>query len=359
VAVAAALGVTYRRQIVSYLTHWKGPPAHTEPYVAFAAPPDLRIAVAGDVGEPGRRLQATAAAMAGVNDEPTFDVLLLLGDNVYPSGDPARLPETVFGPFGPVLDQGAELLAILGNHDVAHADAQLAALGMPGRWWAVERDDVLLIGLDTNTPEDPSQLDWLKDTLRRTDARWRIVAMHHPPYSAGYQGSNRRAREIFSPVFERYGVQLVLSGHDHDYQRSHVIRGVTYIVTGAASDTRRTGSEGFTAESFSTPGFVELGIYRDRIEGRSVDAAGRIADVWVQVAAGPPSTSWRSASALAGSVGTPKADELVATWSAAVVLHRAPHLIGSLQGAPGWMDVMEVQERQRRSAAAAKTPSGS
>jgi 3',5'-cyclic AMP phosphodiesterase CpdA len=125
-------------------------------------------------------------------------------------------------------------------------------------------------------------LAWLKDTLRRTDARWRIVAMHHPPYSAGYQGSHLLAREIFTPIFERYGVQLVLSGHDHDYQRSEVIDGVTYIVTGAAADTRRTGAESFTAESFATVGFVELGIWPERIVGRSIDHKGRIADEWVQ-----------------------------------------------------------------------------
>jgi 3',5'-cyclic AMP phosphodiesterase CpdA len=282
--VGAGFGYTYRRQIVSYLTHWKGPPAHTEPYVAFPAddPPMLRIAVAGDVGEPGHELDATATAMAAVQGDRPFDVLLLLGDNVYPWGDPARLPDTVFGPFAPVLDRGAELLAILGNHDVPHAEDQVRALGMPGRWWAVERHDVLLVGLDTNVPEDPEQVAWLKDTLRRSDARWRIVIMHHAPFSAGYQGSHLLAREIYTPIFERYGVQLVLSGHDHDYQRSVPLDGITYVVTGAASTTRRTGDESFTAESFATPGFVELGIYPDRIVGRSIEGRGRIADEWVQ-----------------------------------------------------------------------------
>jgi 3',5'-cyclic AMP phosphodiesterase CpdA len=283
VVVTAGLGVTYRRQIVSYLTHWKGPPSHTEPYVGFPAadPPILRVAVAGDAGEPGSQLDATAAAMATVNGEPPYDVLLLLGDNVYPWGDPERLPDTVFGPFGPVLDAGAELLAILGNHDEPRGDEQLAALGVPGRWWSIERHDVLVVGLDTNEAEDPQQIEWLQDTLRHSDARWRIVAMHHPPYSAGYQGSHLVAREIYAPIFERYGVQLVLSGHDHDYQRSHPVNGVTYVVTGAASSTRRTGSEDFTAESFATPGFVELGIYPDRIEGRSIDRNVRTADQWV------------------------------------------------------------------------------
>jgi 3',5'-cyclic AMP phosphodiesterase CpdA len=199
---------------------------------------------------------------------------------VYPSGDPAQLPDTVFGPFAPVLDEGAELLAILGNHDAPHGDAQLAALGMPGHWWAEQHGDVLLVGLDSNHPDDPDQLAFLERTLRDTTAAWKIVAVHHPPYSAGYQGSSKASRQAFAPLFERYGVQLVLSGHDHDYQRSKVINGVTYVVTGAAAGTRRTGKADFTAVSFSWHSYVELGIYPDHLIGRVMNQDNRVADEW-------------------------------------------------------------------------------
>lgn len=273
------------RQVVSYLTHWKGSPTRTGPYVPFPAndQPHLRLAVLGDIGDSGPRLVATAGAVARLEKiGRPFDALLLLGDNVYPSGDPARLPDVVFKPFGPVLEE-TDLLAILGNHDVldGHGDAQMAALEMPGRWWAVERAGVLLVGLDSNRPDDPEQLTWLEATLRTTTARWRIVALHHPPYSAGYQGSNRRARAAFTPLFERYGVQLVLSGHDHDYQRSAPIGGVTYVVTGAAAGSRRTGEADFTAVSFSWHSYVELGVYPDRIVGRALNQDNRIADEFV------------------------------------------------------------------------------
>ncbi|HEX2564161.1 MAG TPA: metallophosphoesterase [Acidimicrobiales bacterium] len=276
------VALQYRRQITSYLTHWKGSPTHTDPYVAFPADdrPELRVAIVGDIGDSGGRLEATAAAMAAIVDDDPFDVLLLLGDNVYPSGDPARLPDTVFEPFADVLDDGTELLAILGNHDDANGDAQLDALGMPGRWWAQEYGDILLIGLDSNEPNNPEQLAWLEATLQATTATWRIVAVHHPPYSAGYQGSNEATRAAFTPLFRRYGVQLVLSGHDHDYQRSKVIDGVTYIVTGAASGTRRTGEASFTEVSFSWHSFVELGIYPDRLIGRVMNQDHRVADEW-------------------------------------------------------------------------------
>jgi 3',5'-cyclic AMP phosphodiesterase CpdA len=282
---AAAVLVRYPRQVKSYLTHWKGSPTSTDPYVPFPADdrPELRIAVAGDIGDSGSRLTATANAMARLATDDPYDELLLLGDNVYPSGDPALLPATVFTPFAPLLSGGTELLAILGNHDVqqGHGPAQMAALGMPGRWWSRQIGDTLIVGLDSNTPKDPEQLTWLENTLRETTATWKIVALHHPPYSAGYQGSSHAARDAFSPLFARYGVQLVLSGHDHDYQRSIPIDQVTYVVSGGAAGTRRTGDADFTAVSFSWHHFVELGIYPDRIVGQAINQDGRVADLWV------------------------------------------------------------------------------
>ncbi len=284
VLVAGAIVVVpFRRQVVSYLTHWKGGPTHTVAYVPFSVsdPPDVRIAVAGDIGDSGHRLDATGAAMAEIVGGVPFDVLLLLGDNVYPRGDPAGLSGTVFDPFADVLDDGTQLLAVLGNHDVRNADAQLAALGMPGHWWAEQKSDMVLVGLDSNQPDNPDQLDWLEDTLRSSTATWKIVALHHPPYSAGYQGSSMAVRRAFVPLFEHHGVQLVLSGHDHDYQRSNVINGVTYLVTGAAAGSRRTAQRDFTARSFSWHSYLELGVYRDRLVGRVMNRDNRVADEWV------------------------------------------------------------------------------
>jgi 3',5'-cyclic AMP phosphodiesterase CpdA len=281
-AVVLGSFLTYRRQIVSYLTHWKGNPTHTEPYVALDPAPELHVAVAGDIGDSGSRLDATAAAIATVGSTTPYDVLLLLGDNVYPSGDPAKLADTVFTPFAAVLDEGADLLAILGNHDVRDGNGapQMEALGMPGRWWSTTYldGDVLIVGLDSTMVDDPEQRAWLDDTLGVTDASWKIIAVHHPPYSAGYQGSNLDVRTTFGPLFAEHGVQLVLSGHDHDYQRSELIDGVTYVVTGGASGTRRTGEDDFTAVSFSWHHFVDIGIFADRLVLRAVNQDGRVAD---------------------------------------------------------------------------------
>lgn len=282
---ALAVFRLYQRQIVSYLTHWKGAPESTMPYVPLAPEPDLHLAVAGDVGDSGHRLTATANAMAAIGAAEPYDALLLLGDNVYPDGDPAKLPDTVFSPFGPVIAEGTELLAILGNHDVLNGNGpgQMAALGMPGRWWSTELagGEVLLVGVDSNLVDNPDQRAWLDATLGSSRARWKIVAVHHPPYSAGYQGSSLEVREAFSPLFAEHGVQLVLSGHDHDYQRSVPIDGVTYVVSGAGSGTRRTGEDDFTAVSFSWHHFLDVAVYPDRLVLRAVNQDEQVADDWI------------------------------------------------------------------------------
>jgi hypothetical protein len=276
----AAPALVYRRQIVSYLAHRKGGPSVTWPYVAHDPPPTFHLAVAGDVGDGGDRIDATGAAAARIAAGEPYDVLLFLGDNVYPDGDPAELPDTVFEPFADVLDGGAELLAILGNHDVGsgYGDEQIAALGMPGRYWAREFGDVLIIGLDSNEMEDPAQLRFLDDTLASTDATWRIIAVHHPPYSAGYQGSSLEVRDTLAPYVDRGDVQLVISGHDHDYQRSVPIEGTTYVVSGAGSGTRRTGEDDFTAVAYSWHHFLDIAITDDQLVLRAVGQDGSVFD---------------------------------------------------------------------------------
>jgi predicted phosphodiesterase len=283
VLVVLFLGLFLRRQTVSYLTKWKGPPERTVPWEPHRPPPDVHLAVAGDTGDSGRQLDGTAGSVERIGRDEPFDALVLLGDNVYPSGQVDRLDETVFEPFAGVLDQGADLLAILGNHDVISSDGsdQMEALGMPGRWWSREfGDEVLLVGLDSNDLDD-RQLRFLDEELAASDATWKIVALHHPPYSAGYQGSVEELRDTVVPILERHGVQLVLSGHDHDYQRSELLDGVTYVVTGAGSGTRRTGEQDFTAVSFSWPHFLDLAITGDRLVGRAVGADGTVADEFV------------------------------------------------------------------------------
>jgi hypothetical protein len=97
-------------------------------------------------------------------------------------------------------------------------------------------------------------------------------------------------RETFVPIFERYGVQIVFSGHEHDYQRTDPIDGITYVVSGAASRTRRTGVDDFTAVAWSTHHFIDLNIYPDHVLLRAIDQDGRQFDEAVIPRTIPPPT---------------------------------------------------------------------
>lgn len=250
------------------------PPSH--PLDPTNSRPAVRFAVAGDVGTGAAAEWATAELMDAAEEAGHFDSLLLLGDNVYPHGDPDRLTATVFDPFAGVLDGGTVLSGVLGNHDVEqnHAFGQVAALGMPGRWYERHFGNVHLIVLDSTQTESESQHAFLVEALSRSAATWTIVALHHPPYSAGSHGSDLPTREAFAGVFAAHGVDLVLAGHDHDYQRSVPIDGVTYVVSGGAAKLRSTGRLPFTAASASEFHFVTVDVWDDYLVATAFTHSG-------------------------------------------------------------------------------------
>ena len=278
--VLRLVGAPLRRLVV-----WArdvGPPGSTDVVAEVPPGPDvrLRVAVAGDVGHPSSQLDATVAAMLRTAATRPFDALVLLGDNVYPDGNPARLEEAVLRPFAPILAQGTRLLPVLGNHDVevGQGDALVRRLGMPGRWYAWPLGDVLFVGLDSTRPEDAEQQAWLTRTLEAAEAAWTVVALHHPPYSGGWHGSDLLVRAAFEPTFRRFSVDLVLAGHEHDYQRSRPVGDSTYVISGAATHLRPTARAEFTQTAFSTHHFLDLRVVGDCLRLMAVDHAGRVFD---------------------------------------------------------------------------------
>jgi hypothetical protein len=269
-----------RNYFATWLAMDVGAPTGGEPFdlPAPGARPAVRLAAVGDIGTGDAEEQATADAIDAIPGR--YDGLVLLGDNIYPSGDPTRIRATVFEPFGETLADGTDLIAVLGNHDVMNGNGprQVAALGVPGRWYAWHHGPVLLIVLDSTRPDDPAQLAWLERTLATATERWRIVALHHPPYSEGWHGASVDVRRAFEPLFDRYGVDLVLAGHEHDYQRFTPIHGVTYIVSGAGAETRRTSRGPLTAESWSMQHFIDIAVWCDHLEVQAVGQDGLVYD---------------------------------------------------------------------------------
>lgn len=251
---------------------------------AIAGAPDVRIAVAGDTGTGTPAEEATALRMAAEGRQRPYDALLLLGDLIYDVGDAELVDRVVTEPFAPVLDSGAQLLPVLGNHDYGSGEQEqiLTTLGVGAPWYAAQVGSVRVLVLDSNRVGDPQQTRWLKETLAAPQAvgTWTVAAMHHPAYSAGRHGSDLSVRETWGPLFADAGVPLVLAGHDHDYQRSTPQDGVTYVVSGAGAKIRPVGRQDFTAVSSATLHYLDLLVYDDRLVGRAIDQEGNLLDAF-------------------------------------------------------------------------------
>jgi hypothetical protein len=214
----------------------RSPRALAEPSEQPVAPPTgpFRFVVIGDFGSGGQAELKIAGAIDRWTDAHPINALVTTGDNVYESGAPARFDEAWHGPFGWLSAEGVPVVATLGNHDVETQDGApvMVLLGMPSRWYTRRIGPVEFIVLDANRPSDPAQLDFLRHALARSTARWTIAVFHQPAYSCSRHGSTPEVDDLWLPLLEHYGVDIVLNGHDHAYQRFGPLDGTTFVVTG-------------------------------------------------------------------------------------------------------------------------------
>jgi hypothetical protein len=253
-----------------------------------ARPAAFRFATLGDTGTGGEGQWAIASRMAELHAASTFDTVLLLGDNIYPDGDPAGLQEKFERPYAELLRRGVRFRAVLGNHDVKSgrsAQINYAPFNMGGRAYysfAEAGGLVEFFALDSNAV-DEAQTAWLEGALAASKAPWKIAFLHHPPYSSGMKhGSNTGLRSALEPVFVRHGVAAVFSGHDHVYERVRPQRGVQYFVSGAGGQLRRGGldrsSPLFEAGDDQVNSFISAEVTAERLRFRAVGADGRTLD---------------------------------------------------------------------------------
>jgi 3',5'-cyclic AMP phosphodiesterase CpdA len=126
------------------------------------------------------------------------------------------------------------LYPVLGNHEnYSHWFFSFFSLPFNERWYSFENGPVHFIGLDSNRRDRYRlvQYFWLFHDLQTHSQSFTVVFFHHPLYSSGEHGNTTCLQRIWAPMFERFHVDIVFNGHDHDYERS-IVDGVTYIVTG-------------------------------------------------------------------------------------------------------------------------------
>ena len=240
-----------------------------------------RIAVSADTGKRNAGQYRVARRMAQEAKKEPYDAFVIAGDLVYPNGNSALTRPSVIDPYAPVL-KDAKLVPALGNHDIQSGEGMdiLRQLGRDSAWYVEQVGPVRIIVLDSNRIGNAQQTSWLRRELAEKQPRGTVTfaAMHHPAYSAGEHGSDKNVQQRWVPLFEQADVPLVLAGHDHDYQRSKELDGITYIVSGGGAESRETGRQEFTAMSASMLHYVDLLVYEDRIEGRAIRDDGGVID---------------------------------------------------------------------------------
>jgi hypothetical protein len=220
----------------------------TAPPRGAAAP--LRIWVTGDPGSGNEHARAVRDAFLGFAGRRPAQLWLTLGDNAYPSGTPSDYQAHFFDVYAEILRR-TPLWPAIGNHDMNARDplhgepayfrlftlpTEGEAGGVPSgteHWYSFDWGNVHLVVLDSDksdrSPEGP-MLSWLREDLEQNESDWVVAVTHHAPFSRGTHHDDReiQARDLRThvvPLLEAEGVDLVLSGHNHDYERSFLLRG--------------------------------------------------------------------------------------------------------------------------------------
>ena len=243
----------------------------------------LKFAVLGDFGTGDRQQYQLGAQMKRVWDAFRYEHVALVGDNIYGSERPQDFKRKFEVPYQPLLDAGVKFYASLGNHD-AREQRYYKHFNMDGKLYYTfkAKQDVRFFALDSGYM-DPQQVAWLEKELKDSNEAWKIPYFHHPPYSSGDRhGSDARLREVLEPLFLKYKVSVVFTGHDHFYERLKPQQGIVYFVCGAGGKLRRGNIDrrsGLTAAGNDTDqSFLAAEIHGDEMSFNAVSRAGKVFD---------------------------------------------------------------------------------
>jgi Calcineurin-like phosphoesterase len=253
-------------------------PGETQPP---RAKDSLRFAVIGDSGTGGRAQYEVGARLGESLEVFPYELVLMLGDNIYGSERPQDFVLKFEKPYQAILGRKIPFYASLGNHDDPN-QRFYEPFNMNGRrFYSFERKGVKFFALDSNYM-DKDQQDWLARELSTSRERWKIAFFHHPLYSSGERhGSEVDLRAIVEPLFVKHRVSVVFAGHEHFYERLKPQQGIYYFTSGAAAKLRagniRVGP--LTEKGFDTDfSFMLIEIDGERMHFQSLSRRGRLVD---------------------------------------------------------------------------------
>jgi 3',5'-cyclic AMP phosphodiesterase CpdA len=243
----------------------------------------LKVAVLGDFGTGDDEQYEMAEQMAKVHNRFKYDFVVLVGDNLYGSERPQDFVKKFERPYKKLLDAGVRFYASLGNHD-AREQRYYKLFNMDGRLYYTfsPRPDVRFFALESTYPE-PEQIAWVEEQLKGSGSDWKIAFFHHPLYSSGERhGSDLRIRKVLEPLFVRYNVSVVFTGHEHFYQRVKPQKGITHFIVGSGGKLRKGNIDRdseILASGFDTDlSFLTVEIDGERLYFEAIARTGRAVD---------------------------------------------------------------------------------
>ena len=243
----------------------------------------VKFAVLGDTGTGGSDQLVVGKRLAEFRPKFAFEFALLLGDNLYGTENPRDYNRKFELPYKPLLDAGVKFYAALGNHDDPN-QRMYKAFNMNGERYYTFRPSltagVRFFALDSNYM-DPKQIEWLEKELAASGSDWKIAFFHHPPYASGMHGSDEILKGQLEPLFVKYGVNVVFTGHEHFYERIKPQKGVQYFVEGSSAKLRRgdidpTGLTAFGYDRGHT--FMLVEVAGDELYFHTITAEGKTID---------------------------------------------------------------------------------
>ncbi|MGG9963210.1 purple acid phosphatase family protein [Ferruginibacter sp. SUN106] len=288
---------------------------YVQPATLTTPPGALNFIAMGDWGRVGADHQKEVALQMGKTaSDIKSQFTIATGDNFYPSG--------VISEFDPLFHYSFEDIytafslqwdwyPVLGNHDYkSNPDAQVAYSKISRRWKMPARyyaklisipgdtaSKILFLFIDTNPliPEFYSNADygpnvkkadsaqqkkWIAKELSNTspDIKWKIVVGHHPMFTGGsrYEGYDTKAiRNSLKPLFDKYGVDVFLAGHEHSLQ--HLVSGKTqHFISGAASEKTAARLVPESKMAASEYGFMVFSVTTNSLTVNTIDQNGKI-----------------------------------------------------------------------------------
>jgi predicted phosphodiesterase len=241
----------------------------------------VRFAVIGDSGTGASEQYEVAKQMENFRKAVNFDFVIMLGDNIYGGNTPKDFARKFEEPYKALLDGGVKFYASLGNHDDPN-ERLYKPFNMGGeRYYTFTKGDVEFFVLDSNYM-DQKQLEWLEKELRNSGSQWKFCYFHHPLYThAKFHGPDLDLRAALMPLFLKYGVNAVFSGHEHVYERVKPQNGIYYFVLGNSGQLRyhnlRASDE--TQAGFDTDqDFMLVEVTKDKLYFQTVSRRGTTVD---------------------------------------------------------------------------------